>query len=278
MPKEYIIYCDESVHDGKYYSDFYGGLLISSDKLDKVIKRMEGHKQKLNLGAEIKWSKVTHQYLDKYLKMMDAFFKELHHANFKVRIMFRQTAHKAVGLTHEQKQGKFFLLYYQFLKHAFGLRYCNEGSQKHPLNLKIYFDELPDKTFKNEIFKNHIYSLQSLSIFNNQHLKIERENIAEVDSSKHVLMQCLDIVLGAMAFRLNDKQKEKPLGLKRRAKRTIAKEKLYKHILKKIRLLKSNFNPGISTGRENLNDLWEMPYRHWNFKPNNFEIDESLYK
>jgi hypothetical protein len=278
MAKEYVIYCDESVHDGKYCSDFYGGLLITSGKLTKVIARLEKEKHRLGLGAEIKWGKVTHQYLTKYIAMMDIFFKEIHHGNIKVRIMFRQTAHKATGLTHEQKEGSYFLLYYQFLKHAFGLRYCNEGTKKHPIQLKFFFDELPDKSFKNEIFKNHIYSLQSLNIFSNQHLEIKRENIAEVDSSKHVLMQCLDIVLGAMAFRLNNKHKEKPPDAKRRAKRTIAKEKLYKHILKKIRKEKAHFNPGISTGREQLEDLWKMPYRHWNFLPANFEIDETLYK
>ena len=39
-------------------------------------------------------------------------------------------------------------------------------------------------------------------------------------------MQCLDIVLGAMAFRLNDMHKEKRPDTNRRGKRTIAKEKL----------------------------------------------------
>lgn len=30
MPKEYTIWCDESIKKGKYYSNFYGGLLIQS--------------------------------------------------------------------------------------------------------------------------------------------------------------------------------------------------------------------------------------------------------
>lgn len=34
--KEYIIYCDESIEKGKYYSDFYGGVLIGSTHLDAI--------------------------------------------------------------------------------------------------------------------------------------------------------------------------------------------------------------------------------------------------
>ena len=36
-------------------------------------------------------------------------------------IMFRQNAHVPVGLTQEQPAGGYFRLYYQFIKHAFGL-------------------------------------------------------------------------------------------------------------------------------------------------------------
>ncbi len=91
-------------------------------------------------------------------------------------------------------------------------------------------------------------------------------------------MQCLDIVLGSMAFRLNDMHKEKPEGQKRRGKKTIAKEKLYKHINKYIREIKPGFNIGISTGTNSGFDKWEHPYRHWKFTSANVEIDEKLYK
>jgi hypothetical protein len=91
-------------------------------------------------------------------------------------------------------------------------------------------------------------------------------------------LEGLDIVLGAMAFRLNEKHKEIPPGKKRRGKRTVAKEKLYKHILDKIRELYPNFNVGVSTGRLNEGELWKHPYRHWCFEPRNFEIDNSVSK
>ena len=58
---EYIIYTDESDKRGKYYSNFYGGLLVRSPDLQPVIARLEQRKAELNLHREVKWQKVTGQ-------------------------------------------------------------------------------------------------------------------------------------------------------------------------------------------------------------------------
>ncbi len=34
----YIIYCDESVKKGKYFSNFYGGAIINSNDLDSITR------------------------------------------------------------------------------------------------------------------------------------------------------------------------------------------------------------------------------------------------
>lgn len=57
------------------------------------------------------------------------------------------------------------------------------------------------------------------------------------------------------------------------------KEKLYKHINSKIRLMYPNFNVGTSTGlQDTIENKWRHPYRHWCFIPKEFKIDESKYK
>ncbi len=85
-------------------------------------------------------------------------------------------------------------------------------------------------------------------------------------------MQFLDVVLGAMAFKLNKLDRIKGEN-GRRGKRTLAKEKVYNHISQRIRMLYPNFNIGITTGRNGqIDDLYTMPYRHWSFKPKNSEI------
>ena len=89
----------------------------------------------------------------------------------------------------------------------------------------------------------------------------------------------MDIILGAMNFKLNNMDKEKMLGSSRRGKRTIAKEKLYKNILNNIKTIYPNFNVGISTSyRNDVTNNWKDPYRHWCFKSKNSLFDPTLTK
>jgi Protein of unknown function (DUF3800) len=278
MPKEYLIYCDESVEKGAFYSDFYGGVLVASDDLEQIIQSLEDCKEGLNLYNEVKWTKVTENYLEKYKTLMDVFFGLVKSDKIKVRIMFRQSAFSATNLSDYSKNHGYFLLYYQFIKHAFGLRFANQNALQ-PVFLRLFFDELPDSRVKSELFKNHIFAIQSLSIFANSNVRIRRRDIAEIDSKDHVLLQCLDIVLGAMAFRLNNNHKAVAPETGKRGRRTIAKDNLYKHIWAKIQDVYPNFNIGITTGKANgWLDIWEHPYRHWSFMPSDFTIDETRFK
>lgn len=269
--KEYIIFCDESDRRGKYYSNFYGGLIIGSSHYEIITAKLNSRKIELNLHQEVKWEKVTAQYLEKYQALMKTFFEEVAQKRVRVRIMFRQNAYRSHGLSYEQIELEYFLLYYQFVKHAFGLEHVNQN-----LSLRIYFDKFPDTAEKIEQFKGYLLGLTKSKSW--QTIDIKREDIAEVNSHNHVLLQCLDVVLGAMAFRLNDKHKEIPTGSKRRGKRTIAKEKLYRFILSEIRRIRPNFNIGVSTKTDALDERWLMPYLHWAFVPQQVKFDARLTK
>jgi len=130
------------------------------------------------------------------------------------------------------------------------------------------FDLLPDTKEKCNRFKSFILGLNKN--FAEYNLFIPQDGIAEVKSHDHVLLQSMDIVLGAMDFRLNEKHPEKPEGQRFRGKKTIAKEKVYKHINELIRdMYGYPFNIGISTGYKETKtcvDRWLMPYRHWSFE------------
>lgn len=271
----YVIYCDESTKRGPYFSNFYGGALIKSTYLDSIISDLEAKKQSLGLLGEIKWSKVSAQYLEKYCAIIDTFFNYIKQNKVKIRIMFTHNYIPPVGLTSEQKQNEYFLLYYQFFKHAFGFQHC--PSTERPLSLRIYFDRLPVTKNKEE-FKRYIYGIQNMAEFRDC-LKIKRENIAEIDSHKHVILQCMDIILGSMQFRLNNFHKTIEPGQTRRGKKTRAKEKLYKLINHNIQDIFPHFNIGMSTGLHgNLNNRWNYPYSHWKFVPSNHSIDVSKTK
>ncbi len=64
--KEFILFCDESDKTGKFYSNFYGGLLVGASQYERVTARLNQKKQELNLYHEVKWERVTLQYLEKY--------------------------------------------------------------------------------------------------------------------------------------------------------------------------------------------------------------------
>lgn len=272
--KELIIYADESVKKGEYFSNFYGGALVRSRDLHEVESRLQEKAEELYFNSELKWQKVTGNYLDKYIDLMSLFFDMISGDLIKLRIMFTQNVIEATGIDSYQREHEYFLLYYQFIKHAFGLKYI--PSQEELIRLRIYFDKLPDTKEKVSLFKSYIVSLNDNPEFKRKKLKIYSDQVTDIDSKEHIILQCTDIVLGAIQFRLNKLHLLKPEGSKRRGKRTIAKEKLYKFINGRIRDIYPNFNIGISTGTNgDLSNRWNHPYRHWCFIPNSNSRNDS---
>ncbi len=275
--REYIIFCDESDRTGRFFSNFYGGVIVGSSQVEKVSQRLEQRKQELNLHREVKWSKVTEAYLAKYQAFVNAIFAEIAAGHIRMRVMFRANAHVAVGLTREQREAEYYLLYYQFIKHAFGLRFI--APQPGGTRLRLYFDQFPDTQEKAAQFKGYVLGLGASRDFRAAGIVLSKEDITEVRSHDHVLLQALDVILGAMAFRLNDKHKEKPPGQRIRGKRTRAKEALYRTIHTEINRLVPGFNTGVSTGaRGNPRAHWEAPYEHWSFVSAASEYSPNLSK
>ena len=146
----------------------------------------------------------------------------------------------------------------------------NTNDTDAPLRVRLNLDRLPDTKEKVRVFRERIVSMNLDPQFRNNKIRFFNDQIAEVVSHDHVILQCLDVVLGSMQFRLNDKHLVKPPGAHRRGKRTIAKEQVYKHIQGRIRKLHKNFNAGITTGHQgDTANRWHHPYRHWLFMPKN---------
>lgn len=265
MSREYVIYTDESSKTGRCFANFYGGALIRSDDLDYVREILQGQAARLGFGAEIKWQKVSEGYLDRYRGMMDAFFDLVCADLVKIRIMFTQTQLAPV-LTPYHRQHQYHLLYYQFFKYAFGLRYANPDPA--PVRLRLYLDELPASGEKNALFKRHLTELEHSAHFRMGRILVPGDQIAEVNSRDHLPLQCLDVVLGAMQFRLNERHEARVGGPAERGKKTVAKETLYHHICARIAEIHPCFDVGATTPRAGGDeDRWRHPYRHWLFTP-----------
>ena len=277
MPEsEHILFCDESDSTGKYFSNFYGGVMVGASQYQRITDFLNNEKQRLGFYGEVKWSKVSEFYRNRYIALARSFFREVAAGHLRVRIMFTQNAVAAKGLTREQINSTYFRLYHQFAKHAFGLRHrpLTEG----PAKLRLYFDEFPETREAVAQFRGLILGLQADSLVRRTGLTIKAEDIAEVRSHDHVLAQCLDLVLGSMSFRLNDKHLERPPGARRRGKKTIAEEAVYKAIHAETRAIRPGFNIGVSTGTVHLSERWTLPYRHWLFMPAEREYREELTK
>ncbi len=270
MAKKYFtIYCDESSHKGDKFANFYGGALLKTQDQEPIADLLNAKKAELGFRSEIKWTNITKQDADRYIEFVKYYFHFISSGRIKIRIMFSSKRVEATGLDSFHHQNRYFLLYYEFIKHAFGLQYCNPDSIDRVF-VTLLLDEIPDTKAKKAQFRGRISSLENTPTFHGRNIFFPRHSIAEIDSSKHVIQQGLDIILGSMQFKLNGWNLKKPEGSTRRGKRTLAKDRVYKAINSEIQsIYKRPFNIGISTGIRTPNGRWFDPYRHWQFIPTN---------
>ena len=269
------IWLDESDRHGEFYSNFYGGLLVHSRYYREVLERMRSIVEETGIRDEIKWQKVNEYHYDKYIKLVDLLFDLAKEGKLKIRIFFRHNQYCPTRLTSEERKSDYPMLYYQFIKYAFGLPYAGVGELD---ALTLYLDEIPLRQAERDDFISHIRGLAKDHILKKMGLKIAEDGIIEVNSKQHLPLQFMDVILGAICFKLNEKDKLKAEGENKVGKRTIMKLKLYKHINMRIRDIYPNFNIGVTTPIRVNSDSWTQVYRHWSFIPKYHTRDTARTK
>jgi hypothetical protein len=273
---QYIIYCDESDDKGTFYSNFYGGALVKASDRENIEAELRATMGGIN--GEAKWTKITQLHEDGYTEFADKFLDMVAAGRIKMRVMFTQNIHRTDHIEHYEEDARYFKLYYQFIKHAFGLMFCND-SQEHIVRIAVYLDDAPDTSAALNNFKDYLASLSVLPDFFRVRVIVDKDNIAEVNSKDHAILQAVDVVLGAIQFRLNEHHKAIPKGKRQRGKRTRAKERVYKFINKRLRSIYPGFNIGVTTGQADGPQVrWTHAYRHWCFKPYQSVTDRSQGK
>lgn len=268
QPREFFLYADESVQKGAICSNFFGGVLIPSNMIGPVSAELASEKRRLYLNDEVKWKKTTEKYLAKYISLMDCFFSFVQADIIKVRIMFTPNSLLPRKLSKQHRANKYSLLYYQFIKHAFDYRFSNLGPGR--IYLQIRLDNLPGTPRQKQEFFAFLYALNVHSkeflTSSDGEFYIRPAGIGEIDSRESDLLQCLDVVLGAMQFRLNRGYATVDPVTRKFASKTIAKDKLSTHIINLVRGIVPDFQPGRNPWVHP--DLrWQTPYRHWIFRP-----------
>lgn len=277
MARQYIIYCDESEDKGRFYSNFYGGALIKASDRQSIEDALNAAKQGVN--GEAKWTKITERDEERYIAFAGKFLELIAAGSIKMRVMFTQNIHSTDHIQYED-DARYFKLYYQFIKHAFGLMYCKHGEESDEIvRVTVYLDDAPDTKAALDNFKDYLASVKTLPEFFQARVWFDRDDIADVDSKQHVILQAVDVILGSIQFRLNEHHKIVPEGKRRRGKRTRAKERVYKFINKRIREMYPHFNIGVTTGQlDGPHVRWSHPYRHWCFKPAQSVMDRTRGK
>lgn len=123
--RHYIIYADESDRKGAYCSNFFGGVLLSAEDREHASASLDAMKDQLGFRRELKWQNIDAENAERYIAFIRLYFSMVADGTFRVRIMFTQNSNVPVGLTAPQRRNSYFLLYYQFFKHAFGIAYSN---------------------------------------------------------------------------------------------------------------------------------------------------------
>lgn len=270
-----FIWLDESERHGEFYSNFYGGILVSSQHYREVLDRMHAVVNEVGINDEIKWQKVNEYHYDKYVRLVDVLFDLAKEGKLRIRIFFRHNQYAPTHLTPEERKADYPMLYYQFIKYAFGLPYAGVDGLD---SLTLFLDEIPLRQSERDEFITHIRSIAKDPILRNMGLQIPDDGIVEVDSKQHLPLQFMDVILGAICFKLNEKDKLKKEGENKIGKRTLLKLKLYKHINARIREIYPNFNVGVTTPIRYSSDSWTQVYRHWSFIPKYHTRDISRTK
>ena len=252
-------------------------ILLASDR-EPINAALNSKKAELGLTHEIKWQYVDPTNVARYAAFMEEYFSFVASGRLRVRIMFTQNINVPTRLTKQHHKDRYYFLYYQFIKHAFGISACNPNSMDR-VYFQIFPDALPGNAKGNNQFKRYVGRVMESRLLRYRNLHVASDGVSKVDSSDHVILQGLDVILGSMCSRLNEKLKLIPKGARKRGKRTVAREKLYKSINKDIRRIYLNFNVGVNTAcPRGAPDRWDQPYRHWLFKPVHHKVNLSLGK
>lgn len=255
--QKYIITCDESTRHGAKYSYFYGGVIIPENKYESISKKLNLYKENIGLPHEMKRTKIDMTNVSRYIDMLDFFFTFVKSGDIRVRVMFSDN--RDLEVIPKKENQTFVKFYYLFIRHAFALPYAGED-----IRLRLIFDELPESAATRKEFKSYLIS--NLTHIPNEDAKnsviIEQDSIEEVDSKKHIILQCADVIVGLIDFILNDPHNQAI----DKSRKWHAKHKLSEVLLDYIEQLHPNFELCTTTRPTKGINAWLDKYRHFVYK------------
>ncbi len=254
LTDKYIIVADESTKKGKNYSYFYGGAILLEAEYEFISSVIEDFKSKLGLN-EIKRTKITEKNYKDYIKVLKFFFAFVKSGYIKIRIMF--SPNNQLMNIPKKENVTFTKFYFAFIFNAFSIFYANRN-----IRLRLIFDDLPETKSQCEEFKKCIKAKAKFNQkLNSNKVYINKQQIEEVDSKKHPILQCVDVITGTIDYYLNTPKEE--LIASKRAK---ARNEILKFILTQIQGMHENFIITETTSPIYSHKGWLDRYKHFVYK------------
>lgn len=279
MVTKYQIFADEAwthQHPPNRYHTFFGGIFgkeSATDRLSSELLKIRSASKFKN--QEVKWSTLSPANFDFYKSLVDCIFLHISKGDIKYRQMFLDRAYQYDGPKDSSELDVQYKLYYQFIKHTFGIQYLSghdieilirldgHSSQKHKDNLQKFVEEdIPNKISRNDISLNVTY----------------------IDSRKHINLQVCDVLMGSAGYYGNKyflRREAKQRGMTEKQK---IKFELAKYIYNKLRSIDANdrgskaFNWFESTGIDgDLQNNLNHKMRIWKFIPKTYVINAGWH-
>ena len=190
------VFCDESRPTGRERYLVIGGVTTSRGRVQIMNNKLAALRESTGVKSqELKWTKVSASWLDKYRTFVDYFFDELDRDCVRIHCLIvdrYKVDHKKFN-AGDCELG-FYKFYYQLLLHCFGKPYGEGGNQ-----LRVF----PDRrgTSYNVSRLRDILNNGVAKKFNNYSRPFLA--VQPQDSKAHDLIQLADILIGAIGYQKN---------------------------------------------------------------------------
>jgi len=275
LPSVYDLYADEGwTHSSpplRRYWCFYGGVFGPEAALDRLDTALLAVIRRFGLRGEVKWSNLSEQNVECYISLVDTFFDVLRKEDIRYRQMFLDRSfvwlpqHGATPVSELESQ---FKLYYQFLKHAFGLRYLPVDRAEGAIRINLHLDNHSNQDLKSRLI-DFVANLPRL--LGREDIQI---NVTFMESSKSRRLQICDLLMGAAGSHGNQMQKQRRGGRRGMSNKQRVRDRVCRHIYNHLRKLDSDtrntraFNWFETTGHDGSKaNRYHHKARVWKFIP-----------
>lgn len=278
----YEICADEAwTHTGpplNRYWCFFGGLFGLESCLDRLETSLRKVARTANYNLEVKWSNLSERDYDTYLLLVDTFFNHLSTDEIRYRQVFLDRSYVYVpkpGSSPLSDLDVQFRIYYQFLRHCFGLSFLPQASNG-PDRIILRLDTHSSQKHKAKLveFVQRFPGLMNRS---------DLEFFVKFHCSKQFYrIQICDVIVGAAGSYGNRMHDRRQPGKRGQTPIQKCRFQLAKHIYNRLRDLSRidrgslTFNWFETTGKDGeLENIFRHKIRIWKFKPSNYHIDKG---